>query len=92
MTTGDNEGNSNTTAIGAQTAPAEFNIREVLDAVQHMQASVSRFASGNQKIHGNLNRGMDRPSDQLGEVKREIADVREETGRNRDLIRNYRNW
>jgi len=77
---------------GGQTAPAAINASISREIAQQLQASISRFAQGNQMIHENLSRSMDRPSDQLWKLEREIADVRKETQRNRDLIRNYRSW
>ena len=85
-------GEANAKTPDAQTAPGESIAEQARDAAQQLQESLSGFFQEDQRGNENLSRSMDRPSDELGELKREIKDNRRETDRLRDLIRNYRNW
>lgn len=104
MHTSENDSNSNAGATGAEPTPAgaisgnaiaaaqQSLAEQARDAAQQLQESLSGFFQEDQRGNENLSRSMDRPSDELGELKREIKDNRRETDRLRDLIRNYRNW
>jgi predicted nucleic acid-binding Zn-ribbon protein len=78
-------------ATGDQSAPAEMNSAEAHDAAGQLQESFSRFVQSNQRNHETLSRQMDNPLDRVSKLEQKIEDVRRETQKNRDLIRNYRN-
>ena len=67
-----------------------MNSGDVTAAAQQFQASVSRFVQEDQRTDENLSRLMDQPSDLLWRFEKKIDDLRRETERNRELIRNYR--